>query len=210
MTASPIMVSTLIGLDFDNTLADYDRVLHREALRLGLIEAATPAAKREVRDAIRQRPDGEPEWQKLQALVYGPLMAEAELIAGVTDFLKACRARGTAVHIVSHKSRFYPLDPTRTDFREAALAWMERRGFFAECGLSRERVHFEDTRHEKVARIAALGCASFVDDLEETFAEPGFPAATRRLLFAPRGARAADGVAICRDWRQIHERLLDG
>jgi len=202
-------VSTIIGLDFDNTLADYDRVLHREARRLGLIESGVAPSKREIRDAIRLRPEGEPQWQRLQALVYGPLMGEAELIAGVVDFLKACRSRKIAVNIVSHKSRFYPLDATRTDHREAALAWMERRGFFAECGLSRDRVHFEDTRAEKVRRIESLACTHFVDDLEETFHEPGFPDKTRKFLFAPRGAAPTEGVTVCRDWRQIHERLLD-
>lgn len=199
----------IVGLDFDNTLADYDRVLRREALRLGLIDRTAGEGKKAIRDAIRLRPDGELDWQKLQASVYGPLMGEAELVPGVPEFLKTCAARKLQVHIVSHKSRSYPYDATKTDHREAALLWMEKQGFFAALGLSRERVHFEDTRAAKVRRIEALGCTHFVDDLEETFLEEGFPKKTRKLLFAPRGARPSDGVVVCRSWTQIHERLLD-
>jgi hypothetical protein len=62
-------------------------------------------------------------------------------------------------------------------------------------------VYFEDDRAHKLARIAALDCTHFVDDLEEVFADPHFPAGVRRILFAEAGADCCD--IHCTDWRQI-------
>lgn len=198
----------IVGLDFDNTLASYDELLHREARAAGLIPSSVPKNKKEIRDAIRRGPGGDLAWQKLQARVYGPLMGGATLIDGVAEFLAACRAARVPVRIVSHKARHYRHDETGTDFRAAALRWMERQGFFSRLGLSRGDVHFENTRAAKVARIKALGCTRFVDDLEETFAEPGFPAGVERLLFAPRGAEPADGIKVFRSWSKLRAHIL--
>ena len=89
--------------------------------------------------------------------------------------------------------------------REAALAWMTRRGFFAEdgFGLKRENVHFANSRFEKVALIAKLECDLFVDDLEEVFIEPGFPVTTRKILFAPDLLQTNLPVEHCRHWKEI-------
>src|ERR1051325_6940804 len=62
--------------------------------------------KRSIRDRIRLLPDGEIEWQKCQALLYGQRIAEAKLVEGVADFIRLCRERGIPVHIVSHKTEF--------------------------------------------------------------------------------------------------------
>lgn len=198
----------MIGLDFDNTLASYDGLLHREARARRLIPASTPKDKKEIRDAIRRGPGGDLAWQKLQALVYGPLMGEAVLIDGVAEFLAACRAAKIRVRIVSHKARRYRHDETGTDFQAAALRWMTRQGFFSKLGLDRGSVYFEDTRAAKVARIKNLGCTHFVDDLEETFAEPGFPKGVERLLFSPRGAVPPKGVRAFGSWARLRSHLL--
>ena len=62
----------VVGLDFDNTLVSYDDVVHSVALERGLISGDLPRCKRAVRDRVRQLPDGENEWQRIQAAVYGP------------------------------------------------------------------------------------------------------------------------------------------
>ena len=56
----------------------------------GLIGPETEASKKLVRDSIRQLPNGETEWQKVQALVYGPRISEAIPSEGATEFLKQC------------------------------------------------------------------------------------------------------------------------
>jgi hypothetical protein len=106
------------------------------------------------------------------------------------------------IFIVSHKTRFGHFDPARVDLREAARGWMTAQGFFrAGRGLPADHVYFEDDREHKLARIAALGCSHFIDDLEEVFADPGFPAGVRRILLAETGAECCD--VHCTDWQGV-------
>jgi hypothetical protein len=70
-----------IGIDFDNTLINYDDVFFAMAKRSGLIGSGVPSRKRDVRDAIRKLPDGELTWQRLQGQVYGKGIAEAAMAA---------------------------------------------------------------------------------------------------------------------------------
>ena len=195
----------MVGVDFDNTLVSYERVLERVAVERGLIEAGAWRGKRAMRDAIRRRPDGEREWQRLQAEIYGPRIQEAELIAGVDAFFARARQARVGVAVVSHKTARAAEDQTGTDLHEAALGWMRRRGFFEATGfgLGREAVYFEPTRQAKLARIQQLGCTHFIDDLEETFQEPAFPPAVERILYAPHEGSAPRGVRLATTWEQV-------
>ena len=68
--------------------------------------------------------------------------------------------------------------PSRVNLRQAALGWMTAQGFFGTSGFAvpAENVFFESTRAEKLARIAALGCTHFIDDLEEVLDRSGLSA----------------------------------
>jgi hypothetical protein len=113
-------------------------------------------------------------------------MDNAEMIEGASEFLHRCRAAGIAVCVVSHKTEFGHFDARRVSLRTASRQWMERMGFFDPegFGLSPERVFFETTRHDKLMRIAAIGCTHFIDDLEEVLVEPAFPPEVARYLLA--------------------------
>jgi hypothetical protein len=202
-----------IGIDFDNTLIDYDGVFVSEARERGLIGLDIAGTKRAVRDAIRLLPDGELTWQRLQGYVYGAGIGGAVPFAGAGDFLRCCAGRGIAVYIVSHKTRYGHFDPARIDLREAARRWLIAQGMMIPGMLAPEggvipadHVFFEDDRAQKLARIAALGCTHFIDDLEEVFADPGFPPGVRRILFAATGAACCE--AHCIDWPQISAALF--
>lgn len=175
-----------IGIDFDNTIAGYDPVWRCVAVDMGLLPTGFDGGKSEVRAAIRSRPDGETDWQRLQGQVYGKYMPEALLLDGVDGFLQRCRRTGEHVFVVSHKTEYGHFDPERISLREAALAWMEARGFFATDGFGLERgdVYFEGTRAEKLERIATLGLDHFIDDLPEVLDDPDFPDGPARHLFA--------------------------
>jgi hypothetical protein len=86
---------------------------------------------------------------------------------------------------------------------------MGRHGLFApDTGLGPEAVRFAETRRDKVALIRAWGCTHFVDDLEETFREPDFPAGVQRLLYAPGTESAPEGMALAGSFPQLAERLF--
>lgn len=187
----------LIGIDFDNTIAGYDSVFVKAAKAEGFLADSPAKTKSEVREALRMRPGGEEVWMRLQGRVYGAHMKEAELINGVRAFLMRCRSKSIPVYIVSHKTELGHFDPDRVKLREAARDWMQSNGFFDPHGLgmSPDDVFFEATREEKVARIGALGCTHFVDDLEEVFREPGFPTKTKQYLFAPGAYNSWDEIS---------------
>lgn len=200
----------VIGIDFDNTIVSYDSLLFRLALERALIGTGTARNKKAIRDIIRDFPDGELQWQKLQACLYGERISEAEFIDGVQDFLGLCGTGGVRVYIVSHKTEYSGVDEGRVNLRAAAMRWMESKGLFRTGRLTREDVFFESSRAEKCGRIRDLGCTHFIDDLEEVFMEPAFPAEVGKILYAPGGGTApAQDIRAVQSWGEI-KRIFFG
>ena len=200
-----------IGIDFDNTIASYDRLLADLAVEQGLVAERPTGGKRAIRDLVREGEDGEIAWQRLQALAFGPRIGGAVMMEGLEPFLTQCRRRDVAVFVVSHKIRFAAKDRDGIDLHEATLGWMEGKGLLSRNGveISHDRVFFEPTRSEKAARIAALRCTHFVDDLEEVFDEAGFPEGTDAILFAPEGsARRTGSWVVCDHWDRVTEHVF--
>ena len=202
-----------IGLDFDNTIACYDRSFIRAATGQVLLPPNWVGGKRALRDFLRAKGEvGELEWQVLQGRVYGKLMPEAELKPGVGWFLLFCKARKIPVSIVSHKTEYSPRDPARIPLRPAALQWMTAKGFFDSnvYGLKEERVFFESTRRQKVERIESLGCTHFVDDLLEVFQEENFPRDVEKLLYDPEDLdqQSTESIDVHKSWSSIGNSLL--
>jgi FMN phosphatase YigB (HAD superfamily) len=173
-----------IGVDFDNTLANYDGVFHRAAVDQALIPADLPSDKTSVRDYMRAR-GRDVEFTVLQGHVYGARMDLVAPYPGAREALRALKAVGHDLFIVSHKTR-EPFAGPRYDLHAAAF------GFLRACGLMGEgalfapgAVFFEFTKEAKAARAAVLGCDAFIDDLPEILALEGFPAGMRAILFDP-------------------------
>lgn len=175
----------IIGLDFDNTIVNYDGVFHRVAVEKGLVPPETPVSKNAVRDTLRAR-DAEDAWTELQGYVYGCRMRDADCFPGVLDCLAACRTQGAFLYIVSHKTRTPYLGPAY-DLHQAARDFLHEKGLLIPdaTGLSPDRVFFELTKAEKNKRVETLKCDFFLDDLPEILAAPDFPKQTRPVLFDP-------------------------
>ena len=201
----------LIGLDFDNTIAGYDHVFPAVAEREGMIARGQAKTKTDVRDLLRHQPGGETAWMTLQGKVYGSHMNQARLLDGVSTFLERCRELKIAVCIVSHKTEIGHFDPDKINLRAAARAWMESLSFFEPSGfgLDPDSVYFETTRAEKVARVAALNCTHFVDDLEEVFLESGFPETVDGYLLAINRTPLPTGpFKAMPDWKSIANSIF--
>ena len=199
----------ILGFDFDNTLVSYDELMFARARGKGWVDDTVAANKKEIRDHIRRLPKGEEKWQKLQAYAYGRGMKDAQLVEGVKPFIEACRQAEWQVVVISHKTQFASMDRDKKyDLREKAMEWMEQNQFFSEqgLGLKKDQVFFEETRSGKIARIRELGCTHFIDDLEETFAEPDFPQQIEKLLFAPfTPENLPEGVRRFSAWEELRE-----
>ena len=198
-----------LGIDFDNTIVCYDGVFHAMAVRRDLIPPEIGTGKDEVRNYLRAA-GREDDWTELQGEIYGAGMALAQPWPGVLDFFRCALKAGIPVFIVSHKTR-HPFRGPRHDLHAAALGWLEAHGMFDEVGLPCEHVFFELTKEEKLARIAALGCSHFVDDLPEFLEEAAFPSEPTRLLFDPASAHQANTRHLrCESWSAITTLLLGG
>ena len=199
-----------IGIDFDNTIIAYDQVFCAAAKLGGFIGADFSGGKQAVRDSIRLLPDGEQTWQRLQGQVYGKGISGATLIPGVDGFLRRCRAEGCSVSIVSHKTEYGHYDPERINLRDAARQWMTANGLVeGEFGIPALNIFFEGSRSEKLARIAALSCTHFIDDLEEVLLDPGFPPNVERILLSEHEElNPTAPYVVCASWRDIEDRIF--
>lgn len=174
-----------IGIDFDNTIACYDGVFHAAALERGLIPADLGRDKNSVRDHLNGggRKD---DFTELQGYVYGARMDLVSPYPGFAAFVTAARGAGHDLFIVSHKTK-HPILGPKHDMHAAARGFLTDRGLMgAGPGqIARDRVFFELTKEEKVARAHALACEVFVDDLPEILGMSGFPDGMRKVLFDP-------------------------
>lgn len=198
-----------IGIDFDNTIADYDDVFRLAAMRERLVGESFSGGKHSVREAVRALAGGEERWMRLQGRIYGAFMQEARPVEGVERFLAAARRAGAELYIISHKTEYGHFDEERINLRDAARRWMSERGILGGGGVPEDHLFFETTRGEKIERIRAVGCAHFIDDLEEVFREPAFPAAVARHLLCRDGAALPAGpFTAYRGWDEIGDALF--
>lgn len=199
-----------IGVDFDNTIADYDDVFVLAAQNEGFLGRDFVGDKQAVRTALRALDRGEEKWMRLQGKVYGALMPHARLIEGFDAFLLQCRKSNIPAFIISHKTVYGHYDEQMVNLQDAARSWMTDQGFFGRYGLPGSHVFFETSRSEKIGRIRATECTHFIDDLVEVFLEPQFPPNVHRyLLSRGTGALPTGPFTASRSWRDICDVIFD-
>ncbi len=197
-----------LGIDFDNTLIQYDAVFYKAALEQGVIPEDLPANKTKVRDYIREQ-SSDDVWTELQGLVYGRLISEAKTFDGALETLCELRSQGVIIHLISHKTQWPALGP-RWNLHAAARIWLAEQNIYCEDSAENliEQVWFEETRDAKYQRIEMAGCQAFMDDLPEFLLDPQFPRSVQPILFDPGNNVLTDNaLPIIRAWREL-PRLL--
>lgn len=204
----------ILGVDFDNTLVCYDGLFHLAAVERGMMPPNSPRDKRGVRQWLVER-GREDDFTVLQGHVYGPGLAAAKPYPGAFECLWRLKRAGAAVYVVSHKTKIPAMGPLH-DLRQAARDWLEANGFHSPGLLARDEVFFEETIRDKAARVAALGCTHFIDDMAAFLLHPTFPAGTARLLFLPpsegeeHGLPGEAAMETFTHWRELAARLGGG
>ncbi len=174
-----------LGIDFDNTLVQYDEVFHRIAFEHDLIPRNLPANKTRIRDYIHQNSSRDA-WTELQGVVYGEAIAQAKPYQAAIETLIQCRTQGVTIILISHKTQSPVLGPRR-NLHRAAYQWLADQELYSAnaAGNLLDEVWFEETRAAKYHRIAAQRCDYFLDDLQDFLLDPEFPKSTHPIWFAP-------------------------
>ena len=84
-----------IGIDFDNTIADYDNLFFNLAFEKKYIPKEKKLGKKEIKEKLIAQ-GKEEDWRLLQSIAYGSRMIEADLALGFSDFVKLQAATGTS------------------------------------------------------------------------------------------------------------------
>jgi len=174
-----------LGLDFDNTLINYDNLFKKVAIEQGLISDKVKPNKNAVRNYLRAV-DREDDWTKLQGEVYGGRILEATPYPGMQQALKSIASLNVPLTIVSHKTKT-PFAGKQWDLHAAARTWLNEHEMHAFPGpnISHEQTFFELTKQAKCDRILAVGCTHYVDDLPEILEM--LPDTIIKIHFSPEG-----------------------
>lgn len=198
----------LIGLDFDNTIVDYDDLFFHVAKQEKLIPSTIKSTKLGVREFLREN-NKEKAWTELQGLVYGKEMHKALVFSGVKRCLFALKSRGVELAIISHKTKYPYLGP-RYDLHCAARRWIDANLVFKKASLIKpDLIFFKETMQEKISLIAELNCSVFIDDLPEILTHSDFPENVQRLLFDPKKSHVTpDKCITVSSWKQIPQLVI--
>lgn len=200
-----------IGLDFDNTIANYDQAFPEVARILGYETNNLNATlnKRDLKLELLKQPEGDTAWQKVQGLVYGKFIDLASLYPGVYEFVLRALASGHEIFIVSHKTELGHFDESRTPLRQAATTWLINQKLVGDSDLKvkLQNIFYAEIRAEKINKIAELQLDVFIDDLDEVLSDRSFPKRTRKILFGSASTTSQEILAM-QSWREVGDELF--
>jgi hypothetical protein len=191
----------IVGLDFDNTIVCYDKAIALLAEQKFDLPGNVPRTKVGIRDHLRSIGQ-EDAWTLFQGELYGPGMAYAHPFVDVVETLQTLQALGHQLVVISHRTRF-PYLGERYDLHSFANGWLQER-------LPRvlRSVAFHESKADKVADVARMGCDFFLDDLPEILSDPQFPKSTLGILFSPTGERGAWSGPVIDSWRELSPMVV--
>ena len=200
-----------IGLDFDNTIANYDQAFPEVARILGYETNNLNATlnKRDLKLKLLKQPDGDTAWQKVQGLVYGKFIDLASLYPGVYEFVLRALASGHEIFIVSHKTELGHFDESRTPLRQAATTWLINQKLVGDSDskIKLQNIFYAETRDEKINKMVELQLDVFIDDLDEVLSDRSFPKRTRKILFGS-GATTSQEILAMQSWLEVGDELF--
>ena len=193
----------LLGIDFDNTLVNYDNLFHKVAVEKGLIKYSLPANKIAIRDYLREK-GWDDQFTLLQGEVYGLRILEAEPANGAVSTLYKIMERNMDIVLISHKTEF-PYKGPRYNLRQGAKNWLQKHNLYNELGDTPiKRIYFENTKKEKVERIMKQSCTHFIDDLPEILEELG--GNIKKVLYNPMDKEChLSGIISISKWDMLLE-----
>ena len=195
-----------LGLDFDNTLIDYDEVFYEIASDKNLIPKNVGKTKVEVRKFLKDK--GEEElFTLLQGEVYGSKINLAKQSKGMFKTLNILKEQKIELFIISHKTQ-YPYAGTKFNLHLAAFEWLKLNKFFDDNQLNfkKTNIFFELTIENKIKRIESIGITHYVDDLTKVLKL--ITPTIKRIHYNPKGKLyEMDDIITLRSWEQLPKVL---
>ncbi len=173
----------IIGIDFDNTIADYTGVFYSVAMNLGWLPKEIGQSKEDVK-AYFINAGNESKWTELQGIVYGKEINLAKPYPECLEVLQELKLQGHTLKLISHKTR-YPIIGEKVNFHIAAKCWLSSNQFIQCTNAPFEAFHlyFKETKTLKLQTINELNCDIFIDDLYSVLSDPLFPSRTKKIHF---------------------------
>jgi hypothetical protein len=194
-----------IGIDFDNTIVNYNKIFVEAAKNKKFITSSWFGNKEQLKKELSTKKN---KWQIIQGLVYGPLMMNATCFPGLKKFLIKASFSNYKLYIISHKTIYGHFDETKTNLRLQALSWLQKNNFFDlnEISLKKENVFFCNDREAKINKINELSLDFMIDDLSEIF-DNVIPKKTKKILFN-ENLILTKADYICKNWDQISNLII--
>lgn len=155
----------IIGLDFDNTIVEYEQLFSELGREMGYIDNESIITKEQVKKHIHKHYSKEI-FTELQGIIYGKEMMKSKPANNVVSSLKELKARGYELKIISHKT-MYPILGERINLHESARKWLSMHNICSgnQDIIEEGNIFFEETIEKKVERIKNEQCMIFIDDL---------------------------------------------
>lgn len=171
-----------IGIDFDNTIVNYDKVF-RFLLKKFYKINTLKKSKKEIRKIII-KDKGERAWMTLQGQAYGKYMYTSEISIGFKNFLHRAIINNSKIFIVSHKTDFGHYDKAKINLRKKSYEWIEKNiNSNEKYKILKKNIFFLSTIDKKINKVKKLKLDFFIDDLEIILNNKDFPKSTKKILY---------------------------
>ncbi|MDC0215854.1 hypothetical protein OAJ75_02025 [Candidatus Pelagibacter sp.] len=152
----------ILGVDFDNTLINYDKVFSEIAKKNNLINKTLKSKELVKKKVIFKH--GEDEWTRLQGQVYGKEILKAHRNKFIKESLDKIN-KIAKIYLISHKTKF-PIIGKKINMHNSALVWLKKNNLYGKNKVfNKENIFFERTLQDKVNKIKLLKCDIYIDDL---------------------------------------------
>lgn len=190
-----------IGIDFDNTLVQYDDLFYKIAIEKDLIPLDLRRKKTSIRDYLNKKDQGHL-FTELQGEVYGKRITEATPTPGSIKAIKMLVAKGFDIKIISHKTKF-PYLGHKYNLHDAAMSWLDSNKYFlpSEINLKEENVFFNTSRDKKIELIHKFKCDYFIDDLPDIL--DSLSNDIKKILYYPYFDKIYSEFLLLKDWQYL-------
>jgi len=154
-----------IGLDLDNTIISYDKLIFELAekkysISKRFIDKDKDFLKKEI---IKKK--GNKEWTAFQGLIYGKYILRAKLSNSFYNTISKIK-NFYDLYIISHKTKWSKIG-IKINLRNAAKKFLKKNkiSYCKNSLISNKNIFFENTEEEKIKKIKNLKLNYFIDDL---------------------------------------------